>query len=99
MRLTAYAANVSGDAELESAALQLLRDSLKLNGGDRFPATLTAIEGPSVAEPVKETPGHNSFTPAIATPETSQWAINLITTTELMRQFKAAGSKPQTTAP
>jgi hypothetical protein len=61
---------------------------------------LTAIEGPSVAEPVKETPGHNSFTPAIATPETSQWAINLITTTELMRQFKAAAdTKPQTTAP
>lgn len=100
MRLTAYAANVSGDSGLEAAALQLFRDSLKFNGGDRFPAMLTAIEGPSVAEPVKETPGHNSFTPAIATPETSQWAINLTTTTELMRQFKAAAdTKPQTTAP
>jgi hypothetical protein len=90
MRLAAYAANVSHDPELESAAIQLFRDSLKFNGGDRFPATLIAIEGPSVAEPVKETPGHNSFTPAIATPETSQWAIDIVTSTELFRQFHSA---------
>jgi hypothetical protein len=92
MRLTAYAANVSHDPELESAAMQLFRDSLKFKDGDHFPATLNVIEGPSVAEPVEETPGRNSFTPAIATPETSQWAINLITTTELMRQFTPAAA-------
>jgi hypothetical protein len=94
MRLTAYAANVSHDPALESAALQLFRDSLKFNGGDHFPAALTVIDGPSVAEPVEETPGRNSFTPAIATPETSQWAINLITTTELMRQFTPVAAVP-----
>jgi hypothetical protein len=90
MRLTAYAANISHDPALEASALQLFRDALKFNDGDHFPANLTVIEGPSVPEPVMETPGHNSFTPAIATPEASQWAINIITTTELMRQFRPA---------
>jgi hypothetical protein len=87
MRLAAYAAVIAHDAGLESEAIEMFRASLKFNDGDRFPVALTAIEGPSVAEPVKETPGHNSFTPAIATPETSQWAIDLITTVELVRQF------------
>ncbi len=92
MRITAYAANVAHDPVLKDAAMQLFRDSLKFEGGDHFPATLTLIEGPTVAEPVKETPGRNSFTPAIATPETSQWAINIITTTELMQQFRPAAT-------
>jgi hypothetical protein len=87
MRLMAYAANISHDAELEKAALQKFRESLTFEGGDHFPAKLTEIEGPSVPEPVKETPGRNSFTPAIATPETAQWALDMITTPELLRLF------------
>ena len=93
MRLAAYAAVVAHDAGLESEAIEMFRASLRFKDGDHFPAALTAIEGPSVAEPVKETPGHNSFTPAIATPETSQWALDLITTVELVRQFGGGGAR------
>ncbi len=90
LRMTAYAANIAQDAALEDAAKQLFRESLQFEDGDYFPAPLTTIEGPSVAERVEETPGRNSFTPAIATPETAQWAINIITATELFRNFRSA---------
>ena len=90
VRLAAYAASISHDPQLEAATVQLFRDTLTFNGGDRFPATLPEISGPTVSEPVVEKPDHNSFTPAIATPETAQWAINLITTTELAHQFQSA---------
>ncbi len=89
LRMTAYAANIAQDAVLEDAALQLFRESLKFEDGDHFPAKPTVIEGPMVAERVEETPGRCSFTPAIATPETAQWAINIMTATELFRNFRS----------
>jgi len=88
VRTTAYAASVSHDPALQTETVQLFRELLTFNGGDHFPATPASIDDPSVAEPVRETPGRSSFTPAIATPETSQWAINIITTQELMRLNK-----------
>lgn len=98
MRVTAYAANFSRDVALENTAIQLFRESLRFKEGEHFPADLTVFEGPSVTEPVKETPGTSSFTPAMNTPEASQWGISIITATELFKQFKAApGNAPPAT--
>jgi len=94
MRITAYAANFSQDRALENTAIQLFRESLKFKNGDHFPETLTAIQGPSVVEPVRETPGTSSFTPAMNTPEAAQWGISIITTMELFKQFEAATRGP-----
>jgi hypothetical protein len=88
LRIVAYSANFSHDAALENTAIQLFRESLKFKDGDHFPANLTDFQGPSVVEPVEETPGDSSFTPAMNTPEASQWAISVITATELFRQFR-----------
>ena len=88
LRMTAYAANVAQDPTLENTARQLFRDSLKFENGDQFPAKLTVIEGPTVAERVEETPARCSFTAGIATPETAQWALNIMTATELFRNFR-----------
>jgi hypothetical protein len=35
---------------------------------------------------VRLNPGKSTFTPAIATPEVSQWAINLMTIPEYLRR-------------
>ncbi len=88
-RVTAYAAVSSGDQALEDYALQQYRDLLKTKDTDYFTAALQSFDGPTVTQPAKENPGASTFTPTIATPEVSQWAINLMTTTELFRQFKA----------
>jgi hypothetical protein len=82
MRMSAYAANMDGDASLKAQAWQLLLASLKEKGQDRFPATPTWIVGPAVPEPVQEIPGVN-------TPGVSQWALNVMTTMQLAREFKA----------
>ena len=82
MRIAAYAANFDHDATLRDQAADLLLASLEDHGADRYPATPALIEGPIVPEPVEEIPGAN-------TPGTSQWALNAITTMELIRQFKA----------
>jgi hypothetical protein len=88
LRMVAYSANFSHDAALEGTAMELFRDSLRFQGGDHFPANLTPFEGPTVVEPVKETPGDSSFTRAMNTPEASQRAISIITATELFKQFR-----------
>jgi hypothetical protein len=93
MRITAYAANFSHDRALENAAIQLFRDSLKFQDGDHFPQKLTVIEGPSVVEPVMETPGNSSFTPAMNTPEAAQWCISIVTATELFKQFSESANR------
>jgi hypothetical protein len=56
--------------------------SLQEKGHDRFPATPTWIVGPVVPEPVQEIPGVN-------TPGVSQWALNVMTTMQLAREFPA----------
>ena len=83
MRITAYAANVAHDTKLEEKAIGHMQDSLTVNGRERWPATVPLVEGAAVPRPVHEFP-------VLATPDVSQWAINLITTTELIRSFKPA---------
>ena len=80
MRVTAYAALVNHDAALRDKARQLLVASLVDNGPNRLPTAPTLIEGPVVPEPVEEVPGVN-------TPGVSQWAINVITTAQLLQDF------------
>ena len=90
-RILAYAAVASQDPALGERAWQLLRDSLKRDdGSDRFPATLTAIEGPEAPEPVLEIPH-------VDTPGTAQWALNILVTTEVARDFYTPPASPPTT--
>ncbi|MEJ7780562.1 MAG: hypothetical protein WKF68_13345, partial [Daejeonella sp.] len=79
-RIAAYMSKVSNDPELGHKAWQLIRDSLKDNRRDRFPASLTIIEGPSSPKRVEELAGVNI-------PGTAQWALNIITATELAKEF------------
>ena len=88
VRSTGYAAMVSRDPALQAATLNLFRGLLKFNGNDYFLATPNVITGSAVPETVFENPSRSSFKPGLATPEVSQWAINLITAPELMRQFQ-----------
>ena len=82
MRMAAYAANMTHNATLKDAAWEMVMKSLKADGQDRFPATPLLIKGPQVAEPVEEI-SH------LDTPGVSQWAINILTTMQLNREFKA----------
>ncbi len=91
-RLTAQAAMTTGRRDLQEKAIALYRDLLKFDGQDRFLAEPIRLDGPSVAQPAWVNPGTSTFTPAIATPEISQWAINLMTAPELLRQFKPKGA-------
>jgi hypothetical protein len=86
-RVTAYAANTSGRADLETRSLDLYKSLLRFRGTDYFVAAPDKYEGPSVPQLAIENKGTSTFTPAIATPEVSQWAINLITVPELFRNF------------
>ena len=88
---------VSHDPALQAQTVQMYRELLRFNGADHFLATPNAINGPSVAEPY-ENAGRSSFTPAIATPEVSQWGINLITVPELVRQFRSGPADAAATA-
>ena len=78
-RIAAYVAQLEHDPKLGHQAWQYLWNSLKVNGHDRFPATPTVISGSSVPEPIEE----NGFD----TPGNSQWAISLIATMELARDY------------
>ncbi len=88
-RVTAYTANTTGRADLETRALDLYRGLLHPDGQDYFTATPMAVDGPGVPQPALENPASNTFNKAIAVPEVSQWAINLISMPELFRRFKA----------
>ncbi len=80
MRITAFLANAKRDPALKARAWQLMKDSLVVGGRARFPAAPTALTGPEVAEPVAE------LSP-LDTPGTAQWALNVITTLQLAREF------------
>jgi hypothetical protein len=82
MRMTAYAAKQAGDSALAAEAKQLMAASLTDNGQERYPASLKVIEGPTVAEKVMEITH-------LDTPGVSQFALNLLTTSELLRQMGA----------
>jgi hypothetical protein len=87
-RLTGYAANTTGRQDLEDKACELYRGLLKFRDGDYFLARPLVVDGPGVTQPAVEEVARNTFTPSIATPEVSQWALNLMTTTEYLRKFK-----------
>jgi hypothetical protein len=95
-RCTAYAANSSGRQDLEDRAIALYRGLLKFGDNDYFIATPESFDGPTVTQPARVNPGTSTFTPSLATPEVSQWAINLITMPELFRQFKGLVAAPTT---
>jgi hypothetical protein len=78
-RITAYAAKLEHDPVLGHKAWQSIRDSLKVNGHDRFPATPTVIDGSIVPRPVEEN--------GLDTPGNAQWALSIIATMELAREF------------
>ncbi len=86
MRMTAYAANLKRDPALRDQAWQLLLTSLKENGNNRLPDKPASLVGPLVPEPVEEVAGVN-------TPGVAQWAINVITTEELVHQFDSGSSR------
>ncbi len=88
-RVTAYTANTTGHADLETRALDLYRNLLHPDGHDYFIANPLAVDGPGVPQPALENPATNTFNKALAVPEVSQWAINLISMPELFRRFKA----------
>lgn len=81
MRIAAYAATISHDPLLKDKASRALEASLLKNGQDRWPATPPVIAGPLVLAPVHEVVAN--------TPDVSQWAINLIMTTEFFRRYQA----------
>jgi len=89
-RVTAYAANFTGSADLEARAINLYRGLLRFDGDYYFRKVPLKFDGPDVTQVAVENPGRSTFTPAIATPEVSQWAINLISMPELLRRFKSA---------
>jgi hypothetical protein len=91
-RVTAYAANFTGSAELEAKSLELYRALLKFGDSDYFRAPPVRYTGPATVQETVENPGTSTFTPALATPEVSQWAINLITMPVLLRKFAAGRS-------
>ncbi len=81
MRMMAYDANVTHNVALKDEAWKLLMESLTVKEHERFPKSPQLIEGSEVAEPVEE------ILP-LDTPGVSQWAINVLTTMELVREFK-----------
>ncbi len=79
-RVTAYAARVAHDPALGHKAWDNIRLNAKKHTYDNFPEKPAFLEGSDVAEPVEEIKSVN-------TPGTSQWALNIITTMELARDF------------
>ena len=84
MRIAAYAANQDHDATLKDEAWQLLLACLKGADSNHFISDTRVIEGPVVPERVVETANGKLDTPGV-----SQWALNLLTTTELARRFQS----------
>ena len=81
MRISAYVANVKHDPALKTQAWDLLKASIGPTASRDVPASpARVIEPPIVPEPVEEHPGIN-------TPGAAQWAINVITTMQLAKEF------------
>ncbi len=83
MRMIAFAAKAKRDPALKDKAWQLLKGSLNEKGRMPMPAVPLIISGPEVPEPAQETP------PSLATPAVAQWALDVLTTMELARDFDA----------
>ncbi len=80
-RITAFAALHAHDEKLADAARELLRNLVTgTEAHGYFSQPTTKIEGPTVIEPVQDEG-------RMDTPGVSQWALNLMTTTELLRQM------------
>ena len=78
-RITAYVANLDNDPALGRKAWQELRAA---SVSIRYSGKPNLIDDSRVLEPVQEVPGGG-----VDTPGTSQWALNIIMTTELARRF------------
>jgi hypothetical protein len=78
IRAIAYAARAKNDPALAKIAWRMLADSLREHNSERFPAKLSLIQDPDIPEPILENPYSD---PA----GTAQWALNIITATELLR--------------
>lgn len=87
-RISAYIARLHHDPELGHKVWQELRGSLKKGGRDRFPANPVVIDGSTVPSPVEEIPD-------LDTPGAAQWALNIITATELAREFYLPPASPE----
>jgi len=80
-RITAYVAYAEHDAAIGHKAWDELRSFLRnRNVRDRFPEHPALINDSSVPYPVQEIP-------ILDTPGTSQWALNIIVTMELARDY------------
>ena len=79
-RILAYVASVDHDAALGHEAWQKIRDSLQANGHDYFPKKPAVIGGPDVPQADEELSG-------VSTPGVAQWALSIIETMELGREF------------
>ncbi|MBI0476358.1 Tat pathway signal sequence domain protein [Sphingomonas sp. MA1305] len=88
-RVDALAAVATGRVDLYRRAIDLYRGLLRFGSTDYFRAQPVAVEGPTTSQTVLENPGTSTFTPAIATPEVAQWAINLISMPQMLRRFAA----------
>jgi hypothetical protein len=80
-RIAAYMAHETNDPELGRKAWRQLRQSLRVKGADRFPASLPIVSGPQAPEPTSENP-------PVDTPGTAQWALSLIIGMEYLRSFE-----------
>lgn len=78
-RIMGYAAYVMHDAELGAKVWTRLRDFLKVNGQDRFPAHPALIEGSAVPHPVEEIANYISGS--------SHWALNIMIASEFARDY------------
>jgi hypothetical protein len=83
MRIVAYAATVTHDSALRQQAAHVMEAALAPS--IRWPATVQVVDGPRVPRRLVEIP-------QVTTIDVSQWAINMITTTELLRRFQPSAA-------
>ena len=88
-RIAAYVAKLKNDPALGHKVWQELRNSLKTKSGrDRFPANPDVSDDSRGLSPVEEILN-------LDTPGTAQWALNIITATELAREFYVPPTSPK----
>ena len=87
-RIAAYVAKLKNDPALGHKVWQELRNSLKTKSGrERFPANPDVFDDSRGLSPVEEILD-------LDTPGTAQWALNIITATELAREFYVPPASP-----
>jgi hypothetical protein len=88
-RVTALAANTTGNKNLHTRAIALYRGLLHGKGHEFISATPELIDGPRVTQPSVYHASAKIIRPVnFATTEVAQWGINLITMPEILRRFE-----------